>query len=131
MVARIATITIKSPGPARLAGFWRALLGYEEVEHPTTSIRLDDPLGSGPTLLIQPSDAAHVGGPIHLDLRPDDQEAVVADALRLGARKVDIGQDGTESWVVLADPDGHAFCVLQSDSDLAARNRISLEDRSS
>jgi catechol 2,3-dioxygenase-like lactoylglutathione lyase family enzyme len=128
MVARIATITIKSPDPAELARFWRELLGYEEVEHPTTSIKLDDPGGSGPTLLIQPSDAVHVGGPIHLDLRPDDQVTVVADALRLGARKVDIGQDGTETWVVLADPDGHAFCVLQSDSDLAARNQTSPRD---
>lgn len=124
MGARVATITIKSPDPARLAAFWRVLLGYDEVEHPTASIKLDDPGGAGPTLLIQPSDAVHVDGPIHLDLRPDDQLAVVADALRLGAREVDIGQAGTESWVVLEDPDGHAFCVLQSDSDLAADKQM-------
>ena len=36
--------------------------------------------------------------------------AEVERVLALGARRVDIGQ-GEESWVVLADPDGNAFCV--------------------
>ena len=33
----------------------------------------------------------------------------------LGARRVDVGQDGDEvSWVVLADPEGNEFCVLSA-----------------
>jgi hypothetical protein len=31
--------------------------------------------------------------------------------ISLGATRVDIGQ-GDVSWVVMADPDGHEFCVL-------------------
>ena len=30
----------------------------------------------------------------------------------LGATRPDIGQSGNESWVVLADPEGNEFCVL-------------------
>jgi len=49
---------------------------------------------------------------LHLDLRPADQAAEVARLEALGARQVSIGQ-GDVSWVVMADPDGNEFDVLQ------------------
>ena len=49
---------------------------------------------------------------LRLDLRPADQGAEVARLEALGARQVSIGQ-GTASWVVMADPDGNEFDVLQ------------------
>jgi hypothetical protein len=30
----------------------------------------------------------------------------------LGAARAFVGQDGTEGWIVLADPEGNEFCVL-------------------
>ena len=48
---------------------------------------------------------------LHLDLRPDDRDAEVARLEALGADRVDIGQGGDESWVVMADPEGNEFCV--------------------
>jgi hypothetical protein len=48
---------------------------------------------------------------LHLDFRPDDQDAEVSRLLALGARPADIGQ-GEQSWVVLRDPEGNEFCVL-------------------
>ena len=62
---------------------------------------------------------AQDGGPkrgknrLHLDLRPEDQAAEVERLLRLGAKRVDIGQ-GSQTWVVLADPEGNEFCVLRA-----------------
>ncbi len=50
----------------------------------------------------------------HFDLAPPasgDQRAEVERLISLGATRVDIGQ-GEVSWVVMADPDGHEFCVL-------------------
>ncbi|WP_446214460.1 VOC family protein [Micromonospora sp. IBSANI012] len=32
--------------------------------------------------------------------------------LALGARRADVGQSGDEGFVVLADPEGNEFCVL-------------------
>jgi hypothetical protein len=64
---------------------------------------------------------------LHIDLRPDDQEAEVERLVDMGARPVDIGQHDV-SWVVLADPEGNEFCVLSRNSvncrsgrDLAGR----------
>jgi hypothetical protein len=48
---------------------------------------------------------------LHLDFRPDDQQAEVERFLRAGARRADVGQ-GEVSWVVLADPEGNEICVL-------------------
>jgi hypothetical protein len=82
----------------------------------------------GPT----PADDAERGGPVaptlafahvpegktvknrlHLDINPTDrdQDGEVARLLELGAPHADVGQ-GTQSWVVLADPEGNEFCVL-------------------
>lgn len=121
----IATITIEAFVPSVVAQFWKELLGYEQVEHPTESIRLDDPTGKGPTLLVQPGSHRPPGhqNRIHLDLRPQDRDAAVEHALRLGATPCDVGQTGAESWVVLADPEGNEFCVLQTLEDLERRRR--------
>jgi hypothetical protein len=37
----------------------------------------------------------------------------VARLESLGASRVEIGQKGDESWVVMADPEGNEFCVLR------------------
>ncbi len=56
-----------------------------------------------------------VQGRIHLDLTSnslEDQRAHVATVLRLGGRRVDIGQAPTEAHDVLADPEGNELCVI-------------------
>jgi hypothetical protein len=57
---------------------------------------------------------------VHLDLTTsaDDREAEIERLLALGAVRVDIGQTGTESWTVLADPEGNEFCVVRLKSTL-------------
>ncbi len=56
---------------------------------------------------------------LHLDLNPGanaspvDREAEIDRIVALGARRVNIGQTGDESWTVLADPEGNEFCVLR------------------
>jgi catechol 2,3-dioxygenase-like lactoylglutathione lyase family enzyme len=53
---------------------------------------------------------------MHLHLPgPDagDQERTVATALGLGASPLDVGQQPDDGHVVLADPDGNAFCVIE------------------
>ena len=43
----------------------------------------------------------------------EDREAEIRRILALGARRVDIGQTGDESWTVLADPEGNEFCIVR------------------
>lgn len=52
----------------------------------------------------------------HPDLRPvdGDVEAEVERLIGLGARHLDVGQKGTENFVVLADPEDNEFRVEPS-----------------
>jgi Glyoxalase-like domain len=61
------------------------------------------------------SDPKTVKNRVHLDVTTEaaDRDAEIERLLALGARRVDIGQTGEESWTVLADPEGNEFCVVR------------------
>ena len=61
--------------------------------------------------------------PLHLHLTStslDDQQRSVDVALGLGGRHLDVGQLPEEGHIVLADPEGNAFCVIGPDSSFLA-----------
>ena len=66
------------------------------------------------------SDVKTIKNRVHLDLTTgaDDRDAEIERLLRLGARRVNIGQTGEESWTVLADPEGNEFCVVRPKTTL-------------
>lgn len=119
MSIRIQCLTIDASEPKALADFWSELLGWRITYDEGEETVVEPQEGTAecdvcPDLLfIKVDDRKQVKNRLHLDLRPDDQEAELKRAMALGARKVDIGQDGTESWVVLADPEGNEFCILR------------------
>lgn len=102
--------------PRRVGRFWEALLGCEPLT--------DEPAGyetrlaheGGPTLdlCFQPVEGPSTLPPrLHVDLLGGGRQAeVVEQALALGARHLDIGQRDVP-WVVLADPEGNPFCVME------------------
>ena len=99
----------------RVGEFWAALLDRpleSEPEDPSVYWIDFGPEGRDLMFLTVP-EAKQVKNRLHIDLRPDDQEAEVRRALSLGARHVDIGQ-GEQTWVVLADREGNEFCILRS-----------------
>ena len=125
MTVRIEQVLIDAHDPERLAAFWAEVLDYK-VEYDSKNdpdndsgereIELAPKEGTSTNILfVEVHDEKTVKNRIHLDLRPDDQEAEVARAESLGARKVDIGQ-GDQSWVVMADPEGNEFCILSARS---------------
>lgn len=66
---------------------------------------------------------------VHLDLTSSaanrDQE--IGRLLALGDRRADIGRTGTESWIVLADPEGNEFCIVPEGN--AHRLKLRVENR--
>jgi len=111
---------VDSVDPAPLARFWEAALGWRITEEEPDEVVLEPPAGSPedgvvPDLLFLRVPEAKAGkNRLHLDLRPADQAAEVARLEALGARRVDIGQGTSVTWVVLADPEGNEFCVLRA-----------------
>jgi hypothetical protein len=67
------------------------------------------------------ADVKAVKNRVHLDLTSsaEDRDSEIERLLALGARRVDVGQTGAESWTVLADPEGNEFCVVRPKATLA------------
>jgi predicted enzyme related to lactoylglutathione lyase len=107
-------VIIDAADPVILGRWWAEALGWVVVNDDPDEYEIRPDKDRLPGLLFgQAREAKAVKNRLHLDFRPDDQEAEVARLLALGARHADIGQ-GEVPWVVLADPEGNEFCVLSS-----------------
>ena len=115
MTSRIATLTIDAVQPQVVARFWCEVLGWQVIEEDDAGVGIAPVDGAWPTIdVMQVPELKTVKNRLHLDLRADG--GLTADELarleRLGARRVDVGQDPDVSWAVLADPEGNEFCLL-------------------
>jgi hypothetical protein len=113
-------LVIDSEDPDKLADFWCQALGYEvsyssEEGETEREVAIESPDRKGWRILfVEVHDERKVKNRLHLDLRPDDQQAEVARLEGLGAKRVDIGQGPEVTWVVMADPEGNEFCILRA-----------------
>jgi hypothetical protein len=120
MTLRWQCVCVDSVEPGPLASFWERALGWRRTHDGADEIVLEPPTGSpedgvSPDLVfLRVPEGKTVKNRLHLDLRPDDQAAEVERLLALGATRADVGQGDATTWMVLADPDGNEFCVLQA-----------------
>ena len=120
MSVRIQCVCIDAEDPSGLAGFWESALGWRRTFEEPGEVALEPPAGSAedgivPDLLfLKVPEQKSVKNRLHIDLRPDDQQAEVQRLESLGAVHVSVGQTEENTWVVLADPEGNEFCVLSA-----------------
>ena len=99
--------------------FWQVALGYVPREAPQDGwVVLTDPTGTGPNLSLERVDTSSAPAPdelsaIHLDLYTEDQKAEVERLVGLGATRYPHEAPDDADFVVLVDPDGYRFCVVQ------------------
>ena len=122
MTSRLVALCLDAVDPRRLARFWAGLLGRDQREDAEGVFAPGD--GTQVTLRFVWSGAAKLGpNRVHLHLTSasqDDQQATVATALRLGAGHLDVGQLPEEGHVVLSDPEGNEFCVIEAGNGFLA-----------
>lgn len=121
MATRLVQLVIDSADPLLAATFWAQALGWTAIsEGPDEAVASPADFESSGTLpwelvFLAVPEPKTAKNRVHLDLTStslDDQAAKVNRLIELGAKQVDIGQ-GDVPWVVLADPDGNEFCVLE------------------
>ncbi|MEU0796471.1 VOC family protein [Amycolatopsis sp. NPDC005961] len=118
MNTRLVNVVIDAARPRVLADFWAALLGWRVALEEADEVDVRAPEADGWDLdlvFVPVPEAKEVKNRIHLDLASTTlahQEELVSRALELGGSRVDLGQ-GAVPWVVLADPEGNEFCVLE------------------
>lgn len=121
MIAELQCMVLDCPDPARLAGFYAAVLGGR-VDQPDGRWTLDEDWATlhtpaGPVLGFQRvedyrpprwPDPAHPQQ-VHADFGVPDLDSAQEQVLALGATLLD---DSTRGWRVFADPAGHPFCLV-------------------
>ncbi|MGW7469734.1 VOC family protein [Streptomyces xantholiticus] len=114
MAVSLYQIAIDCSDAPALARFWAAVLDWRVVYEDPEEIIIGAGAGALPGIVfLTVPEHKSVKNRLHLDLRPEDQEAEVARIIGLGARRVDVGQGEDVTWTVLADPEGNEFCVLR------------------
>jgi hypothetical protein len=68
--------------------------------------------GGARLLFLQVPEDKTVKNRVHLDVHAgDERDALVARCIEMGATKLWDGQQGPQTWVTLADPEGNEFCI--------------------
>ncbi len=94
--------------------FWEEALGYVRKDfEPDDWALLVDPDGGSINVAVQKVPEPHLGkNRLHLDLYAEDQAAEVERLIALGATRFEREPEPGEDFVVLVDPDGNLFCVI-------------------
>ena len=111
----------------RAEDFWCAALGYQVYEGPFggwARVLTPPPGGTGAVIALQTSRTPPETHPrLHFDLHVtglDEQEAEADRLVSLGARRVDWDSYPDDpDFVVLADPEGNRFCIVDLDHEHA------------
>jgi hypothetical protein len=122
MSSRLVAVTFDAHDPGGLGSFWGSLLDRRVVREAGGTLLPPHDTQVGLRFVAA---ATEKSGPnrLHLHLTsasPDDQQQTVAAALSLGARHLDVGQLPEEGHVVLGDPEGNEFCVIEPGNNFLA-----------
>ena len=119
---KIGSIVIRCYEFDKMVVFWREALRYVPRAAPKNGwVVLCDPSGKGPNISLdqyrEPYRERRQGkrSRLHLDLYTENQAAEVGHLIRLGAKRYPWRYRPGADFVVLEDPDGNLFCVVQKD----------------
>jgi hypothetical protein len=107
-------VTVDAADPVALGRWWADALQWVVVNDDPQQFEIRPTADRLPGILfLSVPEQKTTKNRLHLDFRPDDQDAEVNRLLALGATRADIGQ-GEQTWIVMNDPEGNEFCVLGS-----------------
>jgi predicted enzyme related to lactoylglutathione lyase len=123
MPVRVHHIVVDAHDLPGLARFWAQALDWRVLSEREHEIVIGPDENAPVGMCFMPvTDVKMVKNRVHLDLtsEAEDRQTEIERLLALGARRVDVGQTGAESWTVLADPEGNEFCVIRPKKSLIA-----------
>ncbi|QLH22225.1 VOC family protein [Streptomyces sp. Rer75] len=121
VVAKLNVVAVDCPDPTALARFYQQILGGEIKNEGEPWVDLFLPGGARLAFQespghVAPSWPSETGAQqLHLDLNVADMATAQEQVLALGARALDLDDDGGKrDFRVFADPAGHPFCLCRS-----------------
>ncbi len=114
----IGSIVVRCFEFERMVAFWSEAPGYVPREPSANGwVVLRDPEGRGSNVSLDraPEPLEWIGetSRIHLDLYTTDQKGELERLVGIGARRYPREYRPDDDFIVLEDPDGNRFCVVQ------------------
>ena len=116
-MVRVGSIVIRVDDLRRQTAFWSAALDYLVRDQDADDFVLLYPKdGVGPNVsLDRVRSEVHVPPRIHLDLYTEDQAGEVDRLIGLGATEIHWDKRPADAdFLILADPEGNRFCVVDT-----------------
>lgn len=116
MNIKIGSIVMRCYEFDKMMAFWQDALGYVPVRPESGGfVILHDPKGIGPNISLDQAPEKRTGKRswLHLDLYAKDQQDEVERLVGIGAKPYPWRYEPDADYVVLEDPDGNLFCVVQ------------------
>ncbi len=113
---KIGSIVILCYEFDKMMEFWQNALHYVPKYPPSNNwVILTDPTGKGPNISLDKTPDKRTGkrSRLHLDLYATNQEEEVERLVGLGASRYPWRYTPGDDFIVLEDPDGNLFCVVQ------------------
>jgi hypothetical protein len=113
---KIGSIVIRCYEFDKMVSFWQEALRYIPREPSDGSwVVLHHPEGKGPNISLQRISERRSGkrSRMHLDLYTSDRTGEVERLVKIGATPYPWRYKPHDDFVVLEDPDGNLFCVVQ------------------
>ena len=113
---KIGSIVIRCYEFDRMLAFWQQALNYVPREPAKCGwVVLCDPEQRGPNISLNQVPEKRLGkrSRLHLDLYTNSRESEVKRLIKIGAIRYPWRYRPGDDFVVLEDPDGNLFCVVQ------------------
>jgi predicted enzyme related to lactoylglutathione lyase len=109
----VIDVTIDVNDVVTMGRFWETVLGYDRAFEREGHLYLVDPSGRGPHIYLQGvPEPRRDKNRLHLDIVVPSLEQAVDRAVELGAEQVDERRTDYTWFIVLADPEGNLFCLV-------------------
>ena len=112
----LENLVFDAADPQRLGRFWEQVLGSTTLTDEPGIFETRMTVPGGPVLdlaFVRVAEPSTAPPRLHVDLYGGAAQAeTIERLLALGASHLDVGQ-GDVPWAVLADVEGHAFCVME------------------
>jgi predicted enzyme related to lactoylglutathione lyase len=111
-IGTLSTIVIDVINLEICSTFWLQILGADVLYQDERYVRLGHE-GDLIILMLQKVAEPHQGkNRVHIDLDVTDLEAAVKRVQELGGRRLQAVTEYGIEWVIMADPDGNEFCLV-------------------
>ena len=114
-IGRIGEVVIDVADLDISGRFWTQVLGVAIKSVDDQYLVLESQPNSVALILQKVSEEKRGKNRVHIDIRVKDVDAALGQVEALGGRKLAVVLDPTERFIVVADPDGNEFCLVEED----------------